>query len=650
MMAAVLALVGIVLAHTTPLFAQAPPLAGRIDTSAAAAFVDSFLPTEMAKRHIPGAVFVLISAGEVALVRGFGFADLASKRAVDPDRTIFRIASVSKVVTATAALQLVEQGRLDLMKDVNTYLRSFRLASYRGHPVTLHHLLTHTAGFDERLIGIACRQSTDRQPLASYLASSMPPRFTEPGQAISYSNHGMALVGLLVQEVSGRPFQDYVKSAILEPLGMQRSGFLLAGQAAKDLATAYDFVDERHRSLSRDCLHGWPSGEFATTGSDMARFLIAHLQRGTYEGARILGESTLERMHARQFAPHPGTSGWAYGFWEDRHKGGRGLMHDGGGKGYRALVYLLPEQNIGFFLAYNLADRHPDADLLVAFRQGFLSTFLSGTSAQAESEGVVEQTGAQFAGDYRYLRRARTTMEKMISMVNTNVHIDQSASGVVTMTGVTDKVVRLTAIGPMLFRRSDGRGLVAFDVVEANEPQRLILDGGGVGTYDRISDFATVRVQLAWLLTMTLAFAYAGVGRPALASVRSMRHRTTNLSSRRASVGFSDWDPIRWSSWLAGIASLLNLVFLVVFPVVFFGDMAGGLPEFVYGVPRAALVLLLIPPVTGALGLAAAIMVFRMWRGQRVRLSIRLEHTVVAAALVSFIVFSVYWRLMGIHM
>ena len=634
---AVLAIVSAV-----PTAAQGPSSTGSVDTNSLAAFVEDFFPPEMAKRHVPGAVFVLVSGGQVAVARGFGFGDLESRRPVEPDRTIFRVASVSKVVTATAALQLVEQGSLDLTQDVNAYLTSFRLAPFRGTPVTLHHLLTHTAGFDERLIGVACRQPTERQPLAAYLASSMPPRFTEPGQAISYSNHGMALAGLLVEEVSGRPFHDYVRDAILEPLGMHRSGFLLTSETAKSVATAYDFVDGQHQPLSRDCVNASPSGEFATTGTDMARFLIAHLQGGTYEYARILRESTLGRMHARQFAPHPGISGWAYGFWEDRRNGRRGLMHDGGGKGYRALVYLLPDQNLGFFLAYNLGDEHPDGDLLEAFRQRFLRTYFPAADGQVERGAVVQQAGTQFAGDYHYLRRARTTMEKMISMVNQKVHIDQTLSGSVTMTGLADNPVTLTAIGPMLFRRSDGSGLVAFDGVEANKPLRLILDGGGVRTFDRVSGFATVRVQLAWLLSMTLAFGYAGLGRPLVAVVRSLRHRDAHPSPREASFGFNGWDPIRWSMWLAGVASGLNLVFLVAFPVVFFGDMAGGVPAFVYGVPSMVRVLLLIPPATGVLAVATLVATFHIWRDGRPGLLIRLEHTLVVVALLSFVAFTLY--------
>jgi CubicO group peptidase (beta-lactamase class C family) len=638
-------LLWMLLVCTPPLRAQHRPPANHIDPSSLAAFADGFLPSEMARRHIPGAVLVVVSGDRVVAARGFGMADLESGRTVDADRTLFRVASVSKIVTTTAALQLVERGRLDLTKDVNAYLRSFQLAPYRGGPVTLHHLLTHTAGFDERLTGLLCRQSTERQPLASYLAQSMPPQFAIPGEVISYSNHGMSLVALLVEEASARRFEYYVRDEILEPLGMYRSGFLLTGDSAKDVATAYEFVDGHHRSQSPECLHTVGAGGFATTGTDMARFMIAHLQGGAYGGVRILSDDTIRRMHARQFAPHAGTSGWAYGFWEDVRNGIRGLMHDGGGKGYRALIYLLPEQQLGIFLAYNLADRHPDGELLEAFRRRFLNTYVP---APVGHEVLSEHTGTNFAGYYRYIRRARTTIEKMISIAN-NVHIAQTQNGTLVMTGASEKPVTLTAIGPMLFRRSDDRGIVAFDAVSANRPRQLILDGGGVRTYERISVFATPPVQATWLLSMALAFAYAGLGRPLFAIVRSMRRRDERSPRRGGSAWLNDSGPLRWSAWLAGIASALNLVFIIAFPVVLLGDLRGGFPEFIYGVPKLGLLLLLIPPVTSALAAATTIAVFSIWRDRRHRIATRLEHTVIYAALLSFIAFAVYWRLLGIQ-
>jgi len=115
-------------------------------------------------------------------------------------------------------------------------------------------------------------------------------------------------------------------------------------------------------------------------------------------------------------------------------------------------------------------------------------------------------------------------------------------------------------------------------------------------------------------------------------------------------VWFNRSGPLKWSAWLAGVASALNLVFVIGFPVVFLGDMARGVPEFVYGVPKIALALLLIPPLTGTLAVATSVAVVGIWRDRRYRLSTRLEHTVVCAALLSFVAFTIYyWRVMGIQ-
>src|SRR5262245_3106608 len=399
------AIVAAVCACAAPVGAQSP--AKPIDSAAVERFATEFFPREMPRRRIPGLVFVFVSGGRITLARGYGTAELESSRPVDPDGTRFRLASVSQASTSTAALKLVEDGRLDLHRNVNaylSYLSDFHINDDRG-TITLHHLLTHTAGFDERLTGMAARSAAGVQPLADYLARSMPPVFVEPGRVISYSNHGAGLVGLLVQQASGRPFADFVREQLFEPLGMLHSGALI-GPVPDDLAVAYEVADERYRALSPEYLQITPAGAFFTTGTDMGRFLIAHLREGAYQDRRILRPATVALMHAQHFAQSPGMPGWAYGLWEDTRNGNRALLHNGGGKGYRALVYLLPERDSGFFIAYNLADRHDEGELqevfITQFRERFVPARRSVEAASAESASI-----ERLVGDYVYVRRAR---------------------------------------------------------------------------------------------------------------------------------------------------------------------------------------------------------------------------------------------------
>ena len=158
-------------------------------------FLDGFFATAMESGHVPGAVFVFVENGRVVLKRGYGFANLETKARVDPDTTLFEIASVSKLFTATAVMQLYEQGKLQLDEDVNTYLTTFKIPATFPKPVTLRSLMTHTAGFDERGIGMAARTAKEWRPLGEYLAERMPPRVRPVGDGASYSNHGVALEG-----------------------------------------------------------------------------------------------------------------------------------------------------------------------------------------------------------------------------------------------------------------------------------------------------------------------------------------------------------------------------------------------------------------------------------------------------------------------
>ena len=589
-------------------------------------FAAAFFPAEMAKRQIPGAVFVVVVDGEAALARGYGVADVARQRPVNPARTRFRLASVSKVITATAALKLVEAGRLRLHQDVNEVLQSLRIPPRAGAgAVTLHHLLTHTAGFEERLTGLMARRASDLEPLETYLARTLPPRFADPGQVISYSNHGLALVGLLVQEASGRPFDRYVRERVFEPLEMSRSG-ALTGDPPDDMAVAYDLTNGRLRALAPEYLQTGPAGMFYSTGADMARFLLAHLNGGSWSGRRILEADTMALMHAPQARAHPALSGWAYGFWEDRRQAPRALLHDGGGQGYRALLYLVPDAGVGFFTAYNLADRHADGELQDALIRRFRHAFLPAPPEPASPAQPALRT-PEFGGDYRYVRRARHGVESLIGVLNT-VRVVVDDSGSLVLIGRTPGPVVLHHDGERLFRRADGRGLVAFGDLRDGRAHQLVLGDGFPGVYERVSPLATLRVQAWWLAATCAVMLYVGLG-----------PLVSRLARRSPSASSTD-GPTR----LDRTAAVLNLLLVVLLPLTWFGRLEGGLPEFVFGLPPTAHTLLYVSPLTAVLAAVSAARTGRAWLATPRRPPLR--RLVTSAALVSFSLFAAYWNVM----
>ncbi|HOJ83720.1 MAG TPA: serine hydrolase domain-containing protein [Bacillota bacterium] len=180
------------------------------------AFLDNLFAEEMARLHLPGAVIALVRDDEICLVKGYGYANLEKGVKADPERSIFRVGSVSKLFTAVAVMQLAEKKLVDLHTDVAAYQDRIKLESRSGRTVTLAHLLTHTGGFDEKYLGISAKERSRTTPLGDYLSTEMPRQVRAPGEYFQYSNHGMALAGYIVEAVSGLSFAEYIDAEILE--------------------------------------------------------------------------------------------------------------------------------------------------------------------------------------------------------------------------------------------------------------------------------------------------------------------------------------------------------------------------------------------------------------------------------------------------
>ena len=202
---------------------QAPTCAARTDSTSSV--LDSAIVAAMREFSVPGAAVAVVRDGRVDHLAGYGCANIERGVRVDPRTTVFHIASVSKPFVALAALQLAERGVVDLHADVNRYLRGMQVPAGWGKPVTLHDLLTHTAGFEESVVGYAARTPADVRPLGEFLAAKLPRRGWPPGDVTAYSNYGYALAGYVVESAAHVPFADYVNNEILQPLGMTRSTF-----------------------------------------------------------------------------------------------------------------------------------------------------------------------------------------------------------------------------------------------------------------------------------------------------------------------------------------------------------------------------------------------------------------------------------------
>ena len=346
-----------------------------IDRDELEAFAGHFFPSEMKKHKIPGVSLVLVQDGEIVLAQGYGEANLEAGTPISPDTTVMRIGSVSKLFVATAVMQLVEAGKVDLGTDINQYLTAFQVQDGLSEPVTLAQLLTHTAGYEDP----PYESYTDPavvQPLGAYLAQSMPPRSDPPGETFRYSNHGFALAAYVVEEITGQPFDQYVLEQILQPLGMSSSGYLLGPPLPEELATGYFYENRTQVPQPMDYDSHYPGGSLFSTAKDMAKFMVAHLQGGCYGEACILQPATLAEMHRQQAqTPYEGQA-VAYGFVAGQQQGQHLLGHSGAIRGFGSSLNLLPEHNLGYFFSFNEECHLTSAcEIISDFREQFLKRF-----------------------------------------------------------------------------------------------------------------------------------------------------------------------------------------------------------------------------------------------------------------------------------
>src|SRR5690242_2540951 len=235
----------LLLLSSVPSFSEGNNQPTPLTASDVGAFLDGFLPMQLEREDIAGAVVVIVKDGQILFAKGYGFSDSAKRKPVSVENTMFRPGSVSKLFTWTSVMQLVEQGKLDLDKDVNEYI-DFKIPEAFGKPITLKNLLTHTPGFEEQVKDLITNK-VETPNLGNYLKTHIPGRIFPPGTVPAYSNYGAALAGYIVERVSGEPFDQYVENHIFKPLGMTHSTFdqPLPADMAPNMSNGYTVASQK---------------------------------------------------------------------------------------------------------------------------------------------------------------------------------------------------------------------------------------------------------------------------------------------------------------------------------------------------------------------------------------------------------------------
>src|SRR6266581_5047817 len=542
-----------------PAVASQPSPAPALTKSDFETLLDALIPSQLQNRDIAGAVVSVVKDGQVLFAKGYGYADFAAKKPVLADQTLFRPGSISKLFTATAVMQLVDQGKLDLDRDVNEYL-DFAIPKTYPEPVTLRRLLTHTAGFEETLKNLFVAHESDMKALRTYLVNQMPQRIFPTGKVVSYSNYGFTVVGYIVERVSGEKFERYIDNHILKPLRMANSTFdqPLAATLTPHMSQGYLTAAKKPRDF--EFVQASPAGALTTTAADMTRFMLAFLQDGAVDGVAILKPETVRKMETRQFELHPMLNGLGMTFMEYSMNGQRIIGHGGDTIYFHSDMVLLPEAHFGYFISYNSAGKNVGGgrgEVLRAFANRY---FPNPSEPKVDVDPNTATTdGRAVSGVYEVTRRGETTFLRLLALLS-QFSVSSDKDGVLTIEGMKNQrgeLKKWREIAPLVYSEIDGAEKIAFRR-DASGTVREMLPFPAIYEGQRVPWYANKRF-LGALIGGNLALALLTVLLWPVAVVVRKRYQRPLFTAKADRVFY----------FLSRIVCLFELIFVVVPAIAF---------------------------------------------------------------------------------
>lgn len=618
---------------------QSMAQSAQVDTTGLAVAIEQAITVQMEEAGVPGTVVTVVYDGDLFLNTGFGQVGLEDKRPVDPTRTLFDIGSVTKAFTAVAVLQQVEQGRLDLDADVNQYLTAFQVPETYAEPITLRHLLTHTAGFDDKNIGYVARTSEEGSDLGDYLAEALPPRVQPPGRVTSYSNHGFGLAGYLVEVVSSESFADYISRHILAPLGMTETTLQapLPPEKVAQRAIGYVFnpllggvrsAPMAHRNLP-------PAGVISTTGADMARFMDALVSDGRHDGARILSPESIALLHTPQFTHHPLLTGFTLAFMETPIGSVPAVEIRGGFLGSAAAMLLVPEYNLGVFVAAN-ASRFRPFDAVRDVMVDRLPTRSNTAPAVPEPPADFATRAKRYEGAYHVTRYSRHSVEK-IAIFDTPFFVEAAGNLLVVRSRRGATLAELVEVEPLVFRnRSDSTPVVFME----DEGGRIThfaqaLGNGFPAAFEKLSWRDDVRVQMPFMWVLLGVLASGFLLFPLALGGRRLLWRARKTTGKRLGGAVAT---------AVIVQGILGVAFMLVVSETL--GNSGLRIQYVFGLPTFLQATFVMPYLSLALIGWLSYRITRAWQQQQGALLERLYVTLFIVINAGYVWFLVNWNLL----
>ena len=595
------------------------------------AFLDGIVPLQLERDDIAGATIAVVKDGKLLFAKGYGYADYEKKKPVSAEETLFRPGSVSKLFTWTAVMQLVEQGKLDLDRDVNDYI-DFKIPEAFGKPITLKNIMTHTPGFEEQIKDLF-KVGGEPPNLGEYLKTHIPGRIYPPGTVPAYSNYATAVAGYIVERVSGRPFNQYIEENIFKPLGMIHSTFVqpLPSTLAPLMSNGYRLASDGPQSF--EVVAPAPAGSLSTSATDMARFMMAHLGDGQLGDAKILRPETARLMHSRLFALDDAANAMCYGFYEESRNGHRIIGHGGDTVYFHSDLHLITDAGVGFFVSHNsLGSGNPLPR--TTLWEMFLDRYFPGTANATTALTSAKEDAKAVGGTFMLSRRSDNSFLKIASLIG-QFKVSPTEDGaieVAQLTGPNGKPKKWREVAPMTFLEENGNDKLIFKP-DQNGRMQLILPypffvGQRVGFFENGKVLLiVVGISLVIMLLTLILWPIAWFVR------RHYGHKLTlNLMERRLRIAVR-------------IVFALDLLFVAALT----GLVAFGLTHLDVFSDRGTMWFHLIQ-VIGVLGAVGTLLVLynaiQFWRNRERRIWGKLQATVFILVCIGFLWFAVAGNLL----
>lgn len=598
------------------------------------AFLAGILPLQLAREDIAGATVAIVKDGKVLFAKGYGYADVAAKKPVAAEETLFRPGSVSKLFTWTAVMQLHEQGKLDLDRDINEYM-DFHIPEAFGQPITLKHILTHTPGFEEQIKDLFAFDKPSPN-LGEYLKTHIPRRIYPPGTVPAYSNYGTTLAGYIVERVSGQPFNDYIDQNIFKPLKMTRSTFAqpLPPELAPSMSKGYALGSDDAKPF--ETIGPFPAGSLSSTSTDLARFMLAHLQQGQLDEAQILKPETARLMHSRLFALDDAANAMCYGFYEESSHGRRIIGHGGDTVQFHSDLHLIPDAGVGFFVSYNSGGKGETSPRTILW-EAFLDRYFPDTRPEMPTLETAKQNAAAVTGNYMISRRAEGSFLHSLAILGEAV-VSANDDGTVSVNALNDpngKPKRWREVAPMTFRDVNGQDSLIFKPDDSGQMQLILpfpfMVFKRIGLWQNSSVLLPIAgISLAIMLLTLLFWPLAWLIR---------RHYGGTVDFTRA-----EW----WLRVGVRIVFALNLIFIIGL-VIFIAQVSAGALELFSDAGNSIVMVFQVIGIIGAIGtLVVLYYAVRAWMSSRYRIWGKLQASLFVLACLGFLWFALAANLLRI--